>query len=130
MATTATMARQQGNGKGRNASLKALEFSFSSAPQDQPFAGMALAVLGVVYGDIRTSPICALQQCFVGPGSLTATTDNVLGILSLIFWTLVLIISLKYMGLWRGGQFDRGDHDDSGVQPSPANAAAGACPRR
>ncbi|MGA8278217.1 MAG: potassium transporter Kup [Rhodanobacteraceae bacterium] len=91
------MAQPNGTGKGRNASLKALKFSYSSAPQDQPFAGLALAVLGVVYGDIGTSPIYALQQCFVGAGSLPATTDNVLGILSLVFWTLILVVSLKYM---------------------------------
>ncbi len=91
------MAQLKKSGKGRNASLKALRFSFASEGQDQPGAGVALAVLGVVYGDIGTSPIYALQQCFVGAGSLTATNADILGILSLIFWTLVLVISLKYM---------------------------------
>jgi len=54
-------------------------------------------VLGVVYGDIGTSPIYALRECFAGKDPIAVTPDNVLGILSLVFWTLVLVISLKYM---------------------------------
>ncbi len=63
----------------------------------KPFAIIALSVLGIVYGDIGTSPIYALQQAFIGKDPLPVTPDNVLGLLSLILWTLVLIISLKYM---------------------------------
>ena len=62
-----------------------------------PMAALGLAVLGVVYGDIGTSPIYALRETFSGRHPLPATPDNILGILSLIFWSLVLIISLKYM---------------------------------
>ncbi|MEP6548557.1 MAG: potassium transporter Kup [Gammaproteobacteria bacterium] len=58
---------------------------------------IAVAVLGVVYGDIGTSPIYALRQCFFGETPLAVTTGNVLGVLSLIFWTLLIVISLKYM---------------------------------
>jgi len=68
-----------------------------AAPKSQPFPVLALAVLGVVYGDIGTSPIYALRECFAGKHPIPVTTDNVLGILSLIFWTLLLVISLKYM---------------------------------
>ena len=64
---------------------------------DKLTAALALAVLGVVYGDIGTSPIYALRECFTGKHPLPITTDNVLGILSLVFWTLVLVVSLKYM---------------------------------
>jgi KUP system potassium uptake protein len=56
-----------------------------------------VAVLGVVYGDIGTSPLYAFRECFRGPIPLAVTTSNVLGVLSLIFWALVIIISLKYM---------------------------------
>ncbi len=63
----------------------------------KPFAIIALSVLGIVYGDIGTSPIYALQQAFIGKDPLPVTPDNVLGLLSLILWILVLIISLKYM---------------------------------
>ena len=58
---------------------------------------VTLAVLGVVYGDIGTSPIYALRECFYGHVALPVTTPNVLGILSLMFWALIVIISLKYM---------------------------------
>ena len=54
-------------------------------------------MLGVVYGDIGTSPIYALRESFTGHNSIPVSTGNILGILSLIFWTLILVISLKYM---------------------------------
>lgn len=60
-------------------------------------AGLSLIALGVVYGDIGTSPLYALRQCFFGTGSVAPTPGTVLGILSLIFWALILIISLKYL---------------------------------
>jgi KUP system potassium uptake protein len=67
------------------------------SPQGKSWAVVAVAVLGVVYGDIGTSPIYALRECFAGKHPLPITPDNVLGILSLMFWTLILIVSLKYM---------------------------------
>lgn len=60
-------------------------------------AALALAALGVVYGDIGTSPLYALRTCFAGEGAVAPTHDNVLGILSLIFWALILIVSVKYL---------------------------------
>ncbi len=60
-------------------------------------AALALAVLGVVYGDIGTSAIYALRQAFAGTTPVAVDAVNVLGILSLIFWTLIVVISLKYM---------------------------------
>src|ERR1700719_4330022 len=62
----------------------------------QRFAPMALAALGVVFGDIGTSPLYAMSACFVGPG-IAVTPEHVLGVLSLIFWSLVLVILLKYV---------------------------------
>ena len=58
---------------------------------------ISLAALGVVYGDIGTSPLYALRECFHGPHSITPTPGNVLGVLSLIFWSLVIVISIKYL---------------------------------
>lgn len=58
---------------------------------------LTLTALGVVYGDIGTSPLYAVRECFRGKEALTVTPANVLGILSLIFWSLVLVISLKYL---------------------------------
>jgi KUP system potassium uptake protein len=59
-------------------------------------AALTLAALGVVYGDIGTSPLYALKEIFHG-GHVATTPANILGVLSLIFWTLTVIISLKYV---------------------------------
>jgi KUP system potassium uptake protein len=58
---------------------------------------LSLSALGIVYGDIGTSPIYALRECFHGSHPFPPTPDNVLGVLSLIFWALMIIISLKYL---------------------------------
>lgn len=58
---------------------------------------LSLAALGVVFGDIGTSPLYAIRECFHGPHEVAVSTANILGVLSLIFWALVLIISIKYM---------------------------------
>ncbi len=60
---------------------------------------MALAVgaLGIVFGDIGTSPLYALRACFSGSSMLPVNHENVLGVLSLIFWSLILVISVKYL---------------------------------
>jgi KUP system potassium uptake protein len=59
-------------------------------------APLALAALGVVFGDIGTSPLYAMSACFTGP-NIQVTPEHVFGLLSLIFWTLVLVILLKYV---------------------------------
>lgn len=58
---------------------------------------LAFAALGVVYGDIGTSPLYALKECFYGPYAMTVSRDNILGVLSLIFWSLNFIVSFKYI---------------------------------
>jgi KUP system potassium uptake protein len=58
---------------------------------------LALAALGVVYGDIGTSPLYAIKECFVGDYGLAPSHANVLGILSLVFWALLLVIVIKYL---------------------------------
>ena len=59
--------------------------------------GLSLGALGVVYGDIGTSPLYAMRECFHGPHSIALTPANVMGILSLIFWSLIIVISIKYL---------------------------------
>ncbi|HVO08554.1 MAG TPA: potassium transporter Kup [Burkholderiaceae bacterium] len=59
-------------------------------------AALTLGALGVVYGDIGTSPLYALKEVFHG-GHVAVTPENVLGVLSLIFWTITVIVSLKYV---------------------------------
>lgn len=66
----------------------------------RPFrAGLALAALGVVFGDIGTSPLYAFHQCFSGMLKITPTHENVLGVLSLILWSLILIVFVWYVGI-------------------------------
>jgi KUP system potassium uptake protein len=60
-------------------------------------ATLALLALGVVYGDIGTSPLYAIRECFSGPHAIAATHDHVLGVLSLIFWALIIVVSVKYL---------------------------------
>jgi len=61
------------------------------------FLLLCLASLGIVYGDIGTSPLYALRECFYGVHAIPPTPPNVLGVLSLILWSLILIISVKYL---------------------------------
>ncbi|MGI8891011.1 MAG: potassium transporter Kup [Chthoniobacterales bacterium] len=58
---------------------------------------LCLASLGIVYGDIGTSPLYALRECFYGEHAVRPIPANVLGVLSLIIWSLLIIISLKYL---------------------------------
>lgn len=63
-----------------------------------PLALLTLGALGIVYGDIGTSPLYAMRESFEGAGhELAVTPDNVLGVLSLIVWSLVLVITVKYL---------------------------------
>lgn len=66
-------------------------------PTGKALAVLSLSALGVVYGDIGTSPLYALKECFVGPHAISLSRENVLGILSLIFWSLNFLISFKYV---------------------------------
>lgn len=59
---------------------------------------LALGALGVVYGDIGTSPLYALKECVHGPHAVPITDANVLSLLSLIFWSITLVVSVKYLG--------------------------------
>jgi KUP system potassium uptake protein len=60
-------------------------------------AALSLAALGVVYGDIGTSPLYTMKEVFAGNHPIPLTPENVLGILSLILWSLLVIVSVKYV---------------------------------
>src|SRR6185437_7077893 len=64
-----------------------------------PNLGVLLAVLGVVYGDIGTSPLYAFKASFAMFGDVPVSTAEIMGILSLIFWSLVLVVTIKYVAL-------------------------------
>ena len=83
--------------------------SDASAPTESPSSPhnptpsrllpLTLTALGVVYGDIGTSPLYAMRECFFGSHSVPPTQENVLGVLSLIIYALVLVISVKYVAI-------------------------------
>lgn len=72
----------------------------------EPLSALSLAALGVVFGDIGTSPLYAFQQCFTGEFPAAVTPHNILGILSLIFWALVVIVCVKYVGFLLRADYD------------------------
>ncbi|HEX4683666.1 MAG TPA: potassium transporter Kup [Gemmatimonadaceae bacterium] len=66
-------------------------------PTGKRLAFLSLTALGIVYGDIGTSPLYALQQCFMTKTGLAPNVENVFGVLSLIVWLLVLVVAVKYI---------------------------------
>src|SRR5437867_12720925 len=63
----------------------------------KPLAGLTLAAIGVVFGDIGTSPLYAAKETFNPEHGIPLNTANVLGGLSTIFWALMIVVSLKYV---------------------------------
>lgn len=66
-------------------------------PTGRRLAVLTVTALGVVYGDIGTSPLYALRECFKPEYGISATPENVYGVLSLIVWSLTLVVSIKYI---------------------------------
>ena len=89
---------------------------------------LTLTALGVVYGDIGTSLLYALRECFFGSHSVRPTHDNVLGVLSLIIYSLFLVISIKYVAhrdaRRQPGRGRRAGADGVDSRPSGGLAAA------
>jgi KUP system potassium uptake protein len=67
------------------------------ADESSRLVKMSLAALGVVFGDISTSPIYAIRECFHGEYGIVPSHGNINGVLSLMFWALVMIVGLKYL---------------------------------
>jgi KUP system potassium uptake protein len=66
-------------------------------PTGRRLGVLSIAALGVVYGDVGTSPLYAIRECFHGEFGIDPTRPNILGVLSLVFWSLILVVSLKYL---------------------------------
>jgi KUP system potassium uptake protein len=66
---------------------------------ETPQRALVIAALGVVFGDIGTSPLYAFRECFHPEHGIAVNEANILGLLSLILWSLILIISIKYVGI-------------------------------
>jgi KUP system potassium uptake protein len=67
------------------------------SPRGRALVALALTALGVVYGDIGTSPLYALKECFAGLHSIPPTRENVIGVMSLVFWSTNFVVSFKYV---------------------------------
>ena len=66
-------------------------------PRGKELAWVSLAALGVVYGDIGTSPLYAMRECLSGEHSIAPSRDHVFGVVSLFFWALLLVVVIKYL---------------------------------
>ena len=82
---------------------------------------LSLTSLGVVYGDIGTSPLYAVRECFFGQYGVDPSESNVLGVLSLIIWSLILVISVKYLVF-----ILRADNDGEGGDTRPDGVGSSA----
>ncbi|HVJ46413.1 MAG TPA: KUP/HAK/KT family potassium transporter [Luteolibacter sp.] len=73
--------------------------SSGGTPANPRIAGAALAALGIVFGDIGTSPLYAFRECFAGPHAhnVPITPHNLTGAASLVVWSLLLVVSVKYL---------------------------------
>jgi KUP system potassium uptake protein len=71
----------------------------SAEHSPQSFRVLTIAALGVVFGDIGTSPLYAFKEAFFGHHALALSPDNVFGVLSMMFWSVTIIVSLKYVGI-------------------------------
>ncbi len=67
------------------------------APTGATLAKLAIGALGVVYGDIGTSPLYALKECFSGPHGVAPVPENVFGVVSLVFWAITFVVTFKYL---------------------------------
>jgi len=72
----------------------------SNSPQRSVRPGvysLSLAALGIIYGDIGTSPLYTIKECFSGTHGMEVTSTNILGIMSMVFWSLIMVVSIKYV---------------------------------
>ncbi|MFZ5737053.1 MAG: potassium transporter Kup, partial [Pseudomonadota bacterium] len=65
--------------------------------QQKKGLGLLVSAIGVVYGDIGTSPLYALKETFAGHHPIPVTPDNIFGVLSLVFWTVMMLVTVKYV---------------------------------
>jgi KUP system potassium uptake protein len=73
--------------------------AMSDTQTKQKLPALVIGAIGVVYGDIGTSPLYAIQATFTGPHPLPVIEANILGVLSVMFWTIMLVVSFKYVAI-------------------------------
>jgi len=98
----------------------------TSATHGASTRSLAIAALGVVYGDIGTSPLYAVKECFVGEHGAALTPHNIIGIVSLIFWSLTAVVVVKYLTFVM--QADH--HGEGGILALLALATQGKVPAK
>lgn len=89
--TTQTFRARVGTGNNGNGE--------AAQPANKRLAALSLGALGVVFGDIGTSPLYTLSSAFSGSSAPASTPENVLGVISIVFWTIIVIVCLKYQTL-------------------------------
>ena len=94
------------------------------APRGSESPALALLALGVVYGDIGTSPLYAAKETFNPQHGIPLTAENILGGVSAIFWALMIVVSLKYVML----VLRAGNRGEGGIMALLALATVGARP--
>ncbi len=98
----------------------AASFSSRSHPQRQVLGALTLAAIGVVYGDIGTSPLYTVQEIFLPATGVALNAGNVIGAVSVIVWALMLVVTLKYVVLILRAD----NHGEGGVLALTALAAS------
>ncbi len=81
----------------QNIYLNKMENENKQIVKQHSLRALSLAALGIVFGDIGTSPLYAIRECFHGEYGIAVSQDNIFGILSLMFWALIIIVSVKYL---------------------------------
>jgi KUP system potassium uptake protein len=84
---------------GHAASTAEEELGEQPSARSNGLAGLSMAALGVVFGDIGTSPVYTFRECFNPEHGLPLDTEHVLGVLSMIFWALIIVVAVKYVVL-------------------------------
>ncbi len=85
------------------ASTESAATAGGAAPDGPPaeargaFAGLVLAATGIVFGDIGTSPLYTLQECLHSAHGVAPLAENVLGVISLILWSVTMVVTIKYL---------------------------------
>src|SRR5215213_311045 len=88
-----SMARPSGRGAASRGAARP-----TGGTRGRALAGLTLAAVGIVFGDIGTSPLYAIQTVFaINDGAVKATRGDVYGVISLVFWPITLIVSIKYV---------------------------------
>lgn len=111
---------------GRSASAASGDNEVDQSGSHRPAVwGLALAALGIVYGDIGTSPLYTLKTVFDPGNGLPLNAYNVIGIVSLIVWSLTIVVSLKYVALIMRAN----NHGEGGIMALLALAASSVATR-